>query len=82
MSGYQLLCHRDQFVTEDPEKRKLLVESDEMTYVLIATKHDIKNLIGRTMRKAGAEPITSLAETLSSAAALGAAALSEEGEEG
>ena len=70
ISAYQVLQHRDQFDTRDSDERKLLVESDETTLVVIATQHDAKNIIGRSFRKQGAEPISTLDDTLRKAAGL------------
>ena len=70
LTSYQLIEHRDQYDTRDPEERKILVESDKTTTIIIAHSIDQKNLIGRAMRKAGATPIASIKETLLSALAL------------
>ena len=63
LSGYLLFEHRDQYDTWLQGKR-LLVESDKTSFVIIGHYIDQKNLIGRNLRKANAEPITSLADTL------------------
>jgi len=78
LSGFHVMQHRDQYATEDAENRKLRVESDETTYVIIATKHDMQNALGRRMRKRKAEPIVSLEEMLSKLACLGSTAEGEE----
>jgi len=78
LSGFHIMQHRDQYATEDAENRKLRVESDETTYVIIATKHDMQNALGRRMRKRKAEPIVSLEEMLSKLACLGSTAEGED----
>jgi hypothetical protein len=64
LSGYVLVEHRDQFDAHDG-KRRVLVESDKTSFVIIGHYIDQKNVIGRNMRKSGIDPITTLADTLS-----------------
>lgn len=70
ISSYNLLEHRDQYDTRDNEHRKMLVESDETTLVLVATQHDPKHLVGRSFRRRGATPISTLSEALRKAGLL------------
>ena len=63
LSGYLIVEHRDQYDAYAGTKR-ILVESDKTSLIIIGHTIDQKNIIGRNMRKAKSEPITSLADTL------------------
>ena len=67
VSSFHIVSHRDQFLASGEEDRHLLVESDETTFVIVASKHDLKNIAGRGMRQAGVKSLSTLDETLSRA---------------
>lgn len=71
ITGYQKVVHRDQFDTQDSDKRQLLVDSDETTVIIIAKMHDPKNVVGRDLRLGGAKPICSLDQMLSAVVDIG-----------
>ena len=63
ITGYLLFEHRDVYDTH-AAGRRIQVESDKTTIVIVANFVDIKNVIGRNLRKAGMEPVTTLKDTL------------------
>lgn len=63
LTGYFVVEHRDQYDAYH-QGRRVLVESDKTVFVVVGNYVDQKNILGRDLRKSGAEPITTLADTL------------------
>jgi len=63
LTGYFLIEHRDQYDVHH-QGRRVLVESDKTSFVVVGHYIDQKNILGRDLRKKSAEPITTLADTL------------------
>lgn len=63
LTGYTLVEHTDLFDMHDGQRR-VHVQSDKTSVIIIGHYIDQKNVIGRQARKAGVKPITSLADTL------------------